>query len=70
MRRVFREENEKENCEIRASDNVQGQVYEYVFTPRQGYCIYFATCVKKQVYEQFLFSAWVVFFGVISGTTL
>jgi len=30
-----------ENCELRGTDNVQGQISEHIFAPNEGYCIYY-----------------------------
>ena len=43
---VFREANSflraklEENCELRGTDNVQGQISEHIFAPNGGYCHY------------------------------
>ena len=29
-----------ENCELRGTDNVQGQISEHIFAPNGGYCVY------------------------------
>ena len=29
----------QENCELRGTDNVQGQISEYIFAPNGGYCL-------------------------------
>ena len=52
---LFREANSflgaqlEENCELRGTDNVQGQMSEHIFAPNGGYNVYnpsnpFATC--------------------------
>ena len=44
---LFREANSfpraqlEENCELRGTDNVQGQISEYIFAPNGGYCLYY-----------------------------
>jgi len=30
----------EENCELRRTDNVQGQISEHIFGPNEGYCVY------------------------------
>ena len=30
-----------ENCELRGTDNVQGQISEHIFAPNGGYCVYY-----------------------------
>ena len=31
----------KENCELRGTDNVRGQISEHIFAPNGGYCLYY-----------------------------
>ena len=31
----------EENCELRGTDNVQGQISEHIFAPNGGYCLYY-----------------------------
>ena len=31
----------EENCEVRGTDNVQGQISEHIFAPNGGYCLYY-----------------------------
>ena len=44
---LFREANSfpraklEENCELRGTDNVQGQISEHIFAPDGGYCFYY-----------------------------
>ena len=44
---LFREANSfpraklEENCELRGTDNVQGQISEYIFAPNGDYCLYY-----------------------------
>ena len=44
---LFREANSfpraklEENCELRETDNVQGQITEHIFVPNGGYCLYY-----------------------------
>ena len=44
---LFREANSfpraklEENCDIRGTDNVQGQISEHIFAPNGGYCLYY-----------------------------
>ena len=44
---LFREANSfpraklEENCELRGTDNVQGQISEHIFAPNGGYCLYY-----------------------------
>ena len=46
---LFREENSfpraklEENCELRRTDSVQGQMSEHIFAPSGGYCLYYPT---------------------------
>ena len=58
---LFREANSflrakfEENCELRGTDNVQGQISEHIFAPNGGYCvclqIFFATRVAVKIGE-------------------
>ena len=44
---LFREANSlpraklEENCELRGTDNVQGQISVHIFAPNGGYCFYY-----------------------------
>ena len=44
---LFREANSfpraklEENCELRGTDNVQGQISVHIFAPNGGYCLYY-----------------------------
>ena len=44
---LFRETNSfprakpEENCELRGTDNVQGQISEHIFAPNGDYCLYY-----------------------------
>ena len=44
---LFREANSfpraklEENCELRGTDNVQGQISEHIFAPNDDYCLYY-----------------------------
>ena len=44
---LFREVNSfpraklEENCELRGTDNVQGQISEHIFAPNGDYCLYY-----------------------------
>ena len=44
---LFREANSfpraklEENCELRGTDNVQGQIPEHIFAPNGGHCLYY-----------------------------
>ena len=31
----------EENCELRGTDNVQGQIFEHIFAPNGGYRVYY-----------------------------
>ena len=33
--------SESENCELRGTDNVQGQISGHIFAPNGGYCLYY-----------------------------
>ena len=44
---LFREANSfpraklEENCELRGTDNVQGQISEHIFAPNGDFCLYY-----------------------------
>ena len=44
---LFREANSfpraelEENCELRRTDNIQGQISDHIFAPNGGYCLYY-----------------------------
>ena len=44
---LFREANSypraklEENCELRGTDNVQGQISEHILAPNEGYCVFY-----------------------------
>ena len=44
---LFREANSfpiakfKENCQLRGTDNVKGQISEHIFAPNGDYCLYY-----------------------------
>ena len=40
-RTVFRERSSRKNCELRGTDNVQGQISEHIFAPNGDYCLYY-----------------------------
>ena len=37
----FPREQLEENCELRGTDNVQGQISEHIFAPNGVYCVYY-----------------------------
>ena len=47
VRYLFREANSfpraklEKNCELRGTDNIQGQISEPIFAPNGGYCLYY-----------------------------
>lgn len=72
----FLKANLEENCELRGTYHVQGQIYEQIFTPNGGYYVYYPSNILQRagqnVYEQFtikMFAVWDVDFSVFSGTT-
>ena len=56
------------------TDNVQGQIYEHIFTPNGGYHGYYPSnsyaTGRKLFINNFLFAPWNVYFSVFSGMTL
>lgn len=41
----------EENCELQGADNVQGQIYEHIFAPNGGYCVYYPSNILQQVWK-------------------
>ena len=59
---LFREANSfpraklEENCELRGTDNVQGQISEHILAPNGGYCLYYPSNIfnqKRSILETF-----------------
>ena len=50
---LFREANSfpraklEENCELRGTDNVQGQISTHIFAPKGGYCFYYPSSLFR-----------------------
>ena len=40
-----------ENCSLLGTDNVQGQIFEYIFAPNGDYCLYNYTPQMRQYIE-------------------
>ena len=38
----------EENCELRGTDNVQGQISMHIFKPNGGYCAYYPSNIFTQ----------------------
>ena len=63
-RNLFRDANSfprvklKENCELRGTDNVQGQISEHIFAPNGGYCLYYPSNLFRNVHN---FQNWGIF---------
>ena len=38
----------EENCELRGTDNVQGQISKHIFAPNGGYCVYYPSNLFSQ----------------------
>ena len=61
---LFREANSlpraklEENCELRGTDNVQGQISEHIFAPNGGYCLYYPSNVFRNARN---FQNWGIF---------
>ena len=36
-----------EKCELRGTDQVQGQISEYLFSPNGGYCLYYPSNILR-----------------------
>ena len=62
---LFREANSfpraqlEENCELRGTDNVQGQISEHIFTPNGGYCVYYPSNLFRNA--RLSFGNWGIF---------
>ena len=48
----------EENCELRGSDNVQGQISEHIFAPNGSYCLY---CPSNLFRNARSFESWGIF---------
>ena len=61
---LFREANSfprakvEENCELRGTDNVQGQISEHIFVPNGGYCLYYPSNLFRNARD---FQNWGIF---------
>ena len=61
---LFREANSfpraklEENCELRGTDNVQGQISEHIFAPNGGYCLYSPSNLFRNAHD---FQNWGIF---------
>ena len=61
---LFREANSfpsamlEENCELRGTDNVQGQISEHIFAPNGDYCLYYPSNLLRNARS---FENWGVF---------
>ena len=64
---LFREANSfpraklEENCELRGTDNVQGQISEHIFAPNGGYCLYYPSNLFRNVCN---FQNWGIFSNI------
>ena len=58
-RTVFRERSStEENCELRGTDNVQGEISEHIFAPNGGYCLYYPSNLLR---SERTFENWGIF---------
>ena len=48
----------KENCELRGTDNVQGQISQHIFAPNDDYCLYYPSNLFPNARS---FENWVIF---------
>ena len=48
----------EENCELRGTDNVQGQISEHIFAPNGDYCLYYPSNLFRNVRS---FENWRIF---------
>ena len=67
---LFREANSfpsamlEENCELRGTDNVQGQISEHIFAPNGDYCLYYPPNLLRNARS---FENWGVFSDIFDG---
>ena len=61
-----RSEANSENCELRETDNVQGQISEHIFAPNEGYCLYYPSNLFRNTHS---FENWGIFSGVFGHVT-
>ena len=54
----FREAQLEENCELRGTDNVQGQLFEHILAPNAGYCVYYPSNLFRNAHS---FENWRIF---------
>ena len=47
-----------EFCELRGTDNVQGQISEHIFAPNGGYCVYYPLNLLRNAHS---FENWGIF---------
>ena len=43
----FSESVARGNCELRGTDNVQGQISGHIFVPNEGYCLYYPSNIFR-----------------------
>ena len=56
---LFREANSfPRACELRGTDNVQGQISDHIFAPNGGYCIYYPSNIFRNARS---FENWGIF---------
>ena len=41
-----------ENCELRGTNNVRGQISVHIFAPNVGYCLYLTEVVKLSAVDK------------------
>ena len=51
----------EENCELRGTDNVQGQISEHIFAPNGGYCLYYPSNLLRNARS---FENWEIFLDI------
>ena len=51
----------EENCELRGTDNVQGQISEHIFAPNGDYCLYYPSNLFRNARS---FENWGIFSGI------
>ena len=52
----------EENCKLRGTDNVQGQISEHIFAPNGGYCLYYPSNLFRNARS---FENWGIFSDIL-----
>ena len=52
----------EENCELRETDNVQGQISKHIFAANGGYCLYYNSNLFRNAHS---FENWGIFSDIL-----